>query len=87
MVSVMVFEEIPRPKIVDLVARASDSFARLSGSSLDEGQDIRNLHLLEVAAAPSNFVADLPRIVECRALDRKRPDSRVSHFFMTAACV
>jgi len=41
-----------------------DSLPRLSGSSLDEGQDIRNLHLPEVAAAPSNFIPDLPRIAE-----------------------
>jgi len=52
------------PKIVSLAG--AESLARLSGSSLDEGQDIRNLHLPEVAAAPSNFVADLPRIAECR---------------------
>lgn len=91
MVSVVVFVEIPPPKIVDLAASASvrareteRESERFPGSSLDEGQDIRNLHLLEVAAAPSNFVADLPRIAECRAPDRKRPDSRVSHFFMTA---
>ncbi|KYN36589.1 hypothetical protein ALC56_09076 [Trachymyrmex septentrionalis] len=45
----------------------ADSLPRLSGSSLDEGQDIRNLHLPEVAAAPSNFVLDLPRIAECRS--------------------
>ncbi|EZA47196.1 hypothetical protein X777_16458 [Ooceraea biroi] len=45
-----------------------DSLPRISGSSLDEGQDIRNLHLPEVAAAPSDFVADLPRIAECWSL-------------------
>lgn len=55
------------PKIVSLAGAAADSLPRHSGSSLDEGQDIRNLHLPEVAAAPSNFVADLPRIAECRS--------------------
>lgn len=55
------------PKIVSLAGAAADSLPRHSGSSLDEGQDIRNLHLPEVAAAPSNFVPDLPRNVECRS--------------------
>lgn len=55
------------PKIVGLAGATADSLPRLSGSSLDEGQDIRNLHLPEVAAAPSNFVPDLPRIAECRS--------------------
>lgn len=50
-----------------LAGATADSLLRLSGSSLDEGQDIRNLHLPEVAAAPSNFVPDLPRIAECRS--------------------
>lgn len=55
------------PKIVGLAGATTDSLRRLSGSSLDEGQDIRNLHLPEVVAAPSNFVPDLPRIAECRS--------------------
>jgi len=55
------------PKIVGLAGAIADSLPRFSGSSLDEGQDIRNLHLPEVAAAPSNFVLDLPRIAECRS--------------------
>lgn len=62
-----VFRPAEPPKIVGLAGATTDSLRRLSGSSLDEGQDIRNLHLPEVAAAPSNFVPDLPRIAECRS--------------------
>ncbi|KYM75793.1 hypothetical protein ALC53_13857 [Atta colombica] len=56
------------PKIVGLAGAIADSLPRFSGSSLDEGQDIRNLHLPEVAAAPSNFVLDLPRIADFERL-------------------
>ncbi|KYN13327.1 hypothetical protein ALC57_14340, partial [Trachymyrmex cornetzi] len=81
------------PKIVGLAGAMVDSLPRLSGSSLDEGQDIRNLHLPEVAAAPSNFVLDLPRIADFERLKnsggswllrekrkRKRAERRAAEF-------
>lgn len=61
------------------------------GSSLDEGQDTRNLHLPEVVARHLRIsVPDLPRIDESAAERSPRSKtstatapSRVSHFFMT----